>query len=187
MTSLVTPALLATASCYGACKFVVAISFLALLLRLRSIRRFPTVTRKNMPDLYIFRLRNHSDMEVWLEEMSAIYDKNVLMQLYRIATDKPHGFLYIKVNAKDKKDMFYDSLQTKLVPEEAPIEYIKFSSLSFQGHYHVQTIWQPTKHHQGVSPRGFDIKTPKTQPISMTSLTTHRYGCISFSSPPTNS
>jgi hypothetical protein len=46
----------------------------------------------------------------------------MLMQLYRIATDKPHGFLYIKVNAKDKKDMFYDSLQTKLVPKEATIE-----------------------------------------------------------------
>ena len=61
-------------------------------------------------------------MESWLEEMSAIYDKNVLMQLYRIATDKPHGFLYIKVTAKDKKDMFYDSLQTKLVPKEATIE-----------------------------------------------------------------
>jgi len=39
--SLMTPALLATASCYGACIFVVAISLLALLLRLRSIRQSP--------------------------------------------------------------------------------------------------------------------------------------------------
>ena len=62
-------------------------------------------------------------MEAWLDEMSAIYDKNVLIQLYQIATDKPHGFLYIKVNAKDKKDMFYDSLQTKLIPKDVPVEF----------------------------------------------------------------
>ena len=55
-------------------------------------------------------------MEAWLDEMSAIYDKEVLIQLYHQATDKPYGFLYIKVNAKDKKDTVYDSLQNKLAP-----------------------------------------------------------------------
>jgi hypothetical protein len=59
-------------------------------------------------------------MEAWLEEMSAIYDKDVLIQLYHQATDKPFGFLYIKVNAKKREDMFYDSLQSKLIPQEQP-------------------------------------------------------------------
>ena len=44
------------------------------------------------------------------------------MQTWRLG-DKPYGILYIKVNAKKREDMFYDSLQTKLVPKEAPIEY----------------------------------------------------------------
>jgi hypothetical protein len=56
------------------------------------------------------------DMEAWLEEMSAVYDKTTLIQLYHIATDRPHGFLYIKVNAQDKKDMFSASLDHKLIP-----------------------------------------------------------------------
>ena len=97
--------------------------FISTITATQVYKAISPVIRKNITDLYIFRLRNHADMESWLEEMSAIYDKNVLIQLYRIATDKPHGFLYIKVNAKDKHDMFYDSLQNKLVPKEAPIEY----------------------------------------------------------------
>jgi hypothetical protein len=32
-------------------------------------------------------------MEAWLEEMTAIYDKKILLQLYHRATDKPFGFL----------------------------------------------------------------------------------------------
>jgi hypothetical protein len=48
----------------------------------------------------------------------------VLIQLYQIATDKPHGFLYIKVNEKDKKDMLYDSLQTKLIPKDVPVDFL---------------------------------------------------------------
>lgn len=97
--------------------------FISTITATQVYKAISPVIRKNITDLYIFRLRNHADMESWLEEMSAIYDKNVLLQLYRISTDKPHGFLYIKVNAKDKHDMFYDSLQSKLVPKEAPIEY----------------------------------------------------------------
>ena len=61
-------------------------------------------------------------MEAWLEEMSAIYDEEVLIQLYHQATDKPYGCLYIKVNANKREDMFYDSLQSKLVPQEVPVE-----------------------------------------------------------------
>ena len=59
-------------------------------------------------------------MEAWLEEMTAIYDKNILPQLYHMATDKPFCFRYIKVNAKDKKKknvFFFDSLQNMLVPK----------------------------------------------------------------------
>jgi alpha-tubulin suppressor-like RCC1 family protein len=35
-----------------------------------------------------------------------------------MATDKPFGFLYIKVNAKAKEDMFYDTLQRRLIPRQ---------------------------------------------------------------------
>ena len=77
--------------------------------------------RKNITDLYIFRLMNYADMEAWLEEMSAIYRKDVLIQSYHQATDKPFGSLNITVNARE--DMFYDSLQSKLIPQEDPIKF----------------------------------------------------------------
>ena len=98
-------------------------TFISTITATQVYKAISPVIRKNITDFYIFRLRNHADMEAWLEEMSAIYDKKVLIQLYHMATHKPYGFLDIKVNAKKREDMFYDSLQTKLVPKEAPIEY----------------------------------------------------------------
>jgi hypothetical protein len=62
-------------------------------------------------------------MEAWLEEMAALCDKDTLTKLYRICTDKPFGFLYINAVAKTKKDMFYDSMQTKLVVKDSHDEY----------------------------------------------------------------
>jgi hypothetical protein len=56
--------------------------------------------RKNIADLYIFRLRNHMDMEAWLDEVRAIKDKDVLVQLYKMSLQMNHyGFLYVKLTA----------------------------------------------------------------------------------------
>jgi hypothetical protein len=98
-------------------------TFISTITATQVYKAISPVIRKNITDLYIFRLRNYADMEAWLEEMSAIYSKDVLIQLYHQATDKPFGFLYIKVNAKKREDMFYDSLQSKLIPQEDPIEF----------------------------------------------------------------
>ena len=86
-------------------------TFISTNTATQVFKAISSIIRKNITDLYIFPLRNFVDMEAWLEEMSAIYDKKVLIQLYHMATDKPFGFLYIKVNSKEEKDMFYDSLQ----------------------------------------------------------------------------
>ena len=93
-------------------------NFISTITATQVYKAISPIIRKNITDLYVFRLRNHMDMEAWLEEMSAVYDKNTLIRLYQIATGKPHGFLYIKVNAQDKKDMFYASLDQKLVPKD---------------------------------------------------------------------
>ena len=49
--------------------------------------------------IYFFRLRNANDLEAWIEELSAVYDKKTLHQLYSIATEAAHSFLY-KLNAE---------------------------------------------------------------------------------------
>ena len=92
-------------------------TFISTITATQVYKAISPVIRKNITDLYIFGLRNYADMEAWLEEMSAIYDKDTLLKLYRLATDKPHGLLYIKVNATDKEEMFYSSFEHTLIPK----------------------------------------------------------------------
>jgi hypothetical protein len=75
------------------------------------------IIRKNLTALYVFRLRNFSDLESWLEELSAIHDKKTLLNLYHMATDPDYGFLYIDLVATNKADMFYANLKNKLIPQ----------------------------------------------------------------------
>ena len=44
-------------------------------------------------------LRNANGLEAWVEELSAVYDKKTLHQLYSIATEAPQ-FLVYKLNAE---------------------------------------------------------------------------------------
>ena len=57
---------------------------------------------------------------IWklVEELSALYDKKTLHELYNIATHEPHSFLYINLMAKSKKDMFYVRFEHKLIVED---------------------------------------------------------------------
>jgi len=56
-------------------------------------------------------------LESLIDELSALYDKKTLLELYNLATSEPHSFLYINLVAKDKKEMFMMSLDRKLVIE----------------------------------------------------------------------
>ena len=64
------------------------------------------IIRTNATELFIYRLRNQKDLESFLEELSALYDKKTLLRLYQHATEMPFSFLYVKLTAHDKKDMF---------------------------------------------------------------------------------
>ena len=74
--------------------------------------------RVNATELYIYRLRNYKDLETFIEEVSAVADKKTLMELYNLATSEPYSFLYVKLTAKSKKDMFYIRFDKKLVIED---------------------------------------------------------------------
>ena len=74
------------------------------------------IVRKNITDLYIYRLRNQADLDAIIEEVSAIYDKKTLYQLYRMATDEAYSFLYIQLAARDKHELFYMRFDRKLIP-----------------------------------------------------------------------
>ena len=80
----------------------------------------PPIIRVNATELYVYRLRNYKDLETFVEEVSAVYDKKTLLQLHNTATSEPHSFLYVKLTAKAKDDMFYMNFDSKLVIEEEP-------------------------------------------------------------------
>ena len=73
------------------------------------------IVRKHLTHLFVYRLRNQADLEAWVEELSAVYDKKTIHQLYRIATDAPHSFLYINLMSRNKEEMFYLNFTKHLV------------------------------------------------------------------------
>ena len=56
--------------------------------------------------MYVFRLRSFHDLGSFLEEISALINKKYLLQMYHLATEKPFGFLYVKMTSKDLNKMF---------------------------------------------------------------------------------
>ena len=65
------------------------------------------IIRVNATELYVYRLRNTKDLETFVEEVSAVYDKKTLLALYNAATEEPFGFFYVKLTAKNREDMFW--------------------------------------------------------------------------------
>ena len=65
--------------------------------------------------MYLFTLRNYADLEAFLEEFAALADKKTVEKIFRMATDEPYGFLYVKLGSKSINDMFYASLKQKFL------------------------------------------------------------------------
>ena len=47
------------------------------------------IIRTNATELFVYRLRNQKDLDAFLEELSALYDKKTLLRLYQHATEAP--------------------------------------------------------------------------------------------------
>ena len=74
--------------------------------------------RINATQLYVFKLRNQKDLESVVEALSALVNKETIMQLYKVATADPHSFWYIDLVAKDPDKMFYKNFDSRLVVRE---------------------------------------------------------------------
>ena len=73
------------------------------------------IIRVNATELYVYRLRNYKDLDTFVDEVSAVYDKKTLLALYNAATEEPFSFLYVKLTSKSTEDMFYKRFDHKLV------------------------------------------------------------------------
>ncbi len=73
------------------------------------------IIRVNATELFIYRLRNYRDLETFIEEVSAVYDKKTLMDMYNLATEEPYSFMYVALTAKKKEDMFFVRFDKKIM------------------------------------------------------------------------
>ena len=80
----------------------------------QKLKLISQTVRVNLTALWIFRLRNHSDLlDGVIREYSALIDAKTLLAMYRAAVERPYGFLFINLLAKDLNDMFYSSFTSK--------------------------------------------------------------------------
>ena len=69
-----------------------------------------------MTHLYIYKLRNYEYLEGIVKELSAIYDKQTLLQICHGAISEDYSFLYVNLMQKDKRKMFMARLSHYLNP-----------------------------------------------------------------------
>ena len=81
-----------------------AISF---ILSTQKYRSLANIIRLNASSLYIFKLKNQTELDAFIEESSALVDKKTLLEMYKLAVKEPYSFLYININSKDINQMFY--------------------------------------------------------------------------------
>ena len=82
-------------------------------------KQIPPIVRKNMTHLFIYRLRNYSDLESSVEELSATYDKKALSQIFYEAFSEDYSFLYGNFMGKDKRKTFMARFQRYLIPHSS--------------------------------------------------------------------
>ena len=81
-----------------------------------------TVIRKNCRCMAVWRLRNAKEVETLCEELSGVYDKNTLLEMYRTATAEPYSFMFCRLDAKTRETMFFLRFESRLVPEDVDEE-----------------------------------------------------------------
>ena len=72
-------------------------------------KQISPIVRNNMTHLFIYRLRNYGDLESIIEEMSATYDKNILLHIYHETIEEPCSFIVINLMQRDKHKMLLKS------------------------------------------------------------------------------
>ena len=87
---------------------------ISCLLSTQKYNVLAPIIRLNAGALFIFRLKNMSEVNSFLEENSALVDKKTLYDMYQQAVNfAPYSFFYINTNAKDVNNMFFINFQQR--------------------------------------------------------------------------
>ena len=82
---------------------------ISTITSVQKLRSLSNVIRVNTTEIFIYRLRNYKEIESLVEELSALYPKKTILDIYNLATESPHSFLDIKLTEHDKRNMFIKS------------------------------------------------------------------------------
>ena len=79
-------------------------------------KQMSPIVRTSMTHLFMYRVRNCNDLESIVEELSAIYDKKTLLQIYHEAVSEEYSSLYVNLMSKDERKMFMSRFNHYLNP-----------------------------------------------------------------------
>ena len=91
-------------------------SFISTITSVQKATTLHPLIRTQATHTFTFRLRSMQDLDTWLNENSAVYDKKTLLAIYQTATTPRFGFLYMNLMAHDPKDMFFFKFEAKIIP-----------------------------------------------------------------------
>jgi len=90
----------------------------AFLNTITSVQRctlLAPIVRSQATHTFTFRLRSMQDLDTWLNENSAVYDKKTLKRIYDVATSPRFGFLYMNLMEHDPSKMFFFKFEKRIV------------------------------------------------------------------------
>ena len=64
------------------------------------------IVRLNTSSLYIFKLKNMAEVDAFVQEQSALIDKKTVYDIYKLATEEPYSFLFVKLRERDVNKIF---------------------------------------------------------------------------------
>ena len=88
------------------------ISIVTAVHRLKSI--ISPLIRAQATALMIFKQRNFTEFQNFIDDYDAVVDKKTLDQIYHTAVDQPYQFLYIDLTATDVNEMFDVGFQSHI-------------------------------------------------------------------------
>jgi hypothetical protein len=94
-------------------------AFISVVTSVQKIVAVSPMIRTQATHTFTFRLRSMQDLQIWLDENSAIYSKKTLLKMYDYCVSKPFGFIYIDLTQQRKERAFFFKFQAQLVPSES--------------------------------------------------------------------
>jgi hypothetical protein len=95
-------------------------AFISVITSVQKIVSVSPMIRTQATATFTFRLRSYQDLEIWLSENSAIYDKKTLLKMYTLVTNMPYAFIYIDLGQQDRSKAFFYKFEAQLVPSGGP-------------------------------------------------------------------